>query len=34
MVVLRVENARNQEVGEALEQAGYSLVAAEQAYEF
>lgn len=34
LVVLRVENDRNQEVAEALKQAGYALLTAEQAYAF
>ncbi len=32
VVVMRVENGRNQQVGEALEQAGFGLLSPQQAY--
>jgi hypothetical protein len=34
LVVLRVESARNQEVAQALEKAGYTLVTPDEAYSF
>ena len=33
VVVMRVENGRNQQVGEALEQAGFGLLSPQEAYD-